>query len=200
MYSASCSSDSRAGPSGSSLTNVRATQKEYAIKIRNVWSFFCIYATIDGFDPARNNPDAKGVSPSDLAKSEGYRPAKERSLLDRWMLSELALATRDVIGHLDGYRLYEGAQRLVELVDALSNWYVRRSRSRFWSPVEDASAEATQDKCDAYFTLYEALVTIDDEPRITEWTESTYSEVLTMLSANPRQAGLVLIGVDGRFS
>jgi isoleucyl-tRNA synthetase len=95
-----------------------------------------------------------------LAASEGYRPASERGLLDRWFLSELALTTRDVTQHLDGYRLYEAAQRLVELVDALSNWYVRRSRARFWSSSEAVSAEASQDKHDAYFTLYESLVTI----------------------------------------
>ncbi|MRG93285.1 isoleucine--tRNA ligase [Polyangium spumosum] len=143
-----------------SLTNVRATQKEYAIKIRNVWSFFSIYANIDGFDPARGNGDAKGVTPADLAKSEGYRPARERSLLDRWLLSELALTTREVTQHLDDYRLYEAAQRLVDFVDALSNWYVRRSRARYWSPAENVAAVALADKRDAYFTLYEALVVI----------------------------------------
>jgi isoleucyl-tRNA synthetase len=143
-----------------SLTNVRAEQKEYAIKLRNVYSFFVIYANIDGFNPAAGNPGATGTSPADLAKSEGYRPARERSLLDRWMLSELAIATREVTAHLDGYRLYEAAQRLVELVDALSNWYVRRSRERFWSPAQGATAEAQQDKRDAYFTLYEALTTL----------------------------------------
>src|SRR6185295_16211314 len=72
----------------------------------------------------------------------------------RWVLSELALTTREVTGHLENYRLYEAAQRLVDLVDALSNWYVRRSRERFWAP------GFSQDKRDAYFTLYEALVTI----------------------------------------
>jgi isoleucyl-tRNA synthetase len=144
-----------------SLTNVRAEQKEYAIKLRNVWSFFAIYANIDGFDPASQNRDARGTSAADLAKSEGYRPAKERdNLLDKWMLSELALTTREVTGHLDGYRLYEAARRLVDLVDALSNWYVRRSRSRFWSPTAAATPAAMHDKRDAYFTLYEALVTI----------------------------------------
>src|SRR6185369_8041856 len=82
------------------------------------------------------------------------RPAKERSLLDRWILSELALTAREVTAHLESYKLYEAAQRLVDLVDALSNWYVRRSRERFWAP------GFTQDKRDAYFTLYETLVTI----------------------------------------
>jgi isoleucyl-tRNA synthetase len=72
------------------------------------------------------------------------------------MLSELALATRDVTARLEAYELYEAAQRLVDLVDALSNWYVRRSRARFWAP----AAAAPQDKADAYFTLYETLVAI----------------------------------------
>ena len=139
---------------------MRATQKEFAIKIRNVWSFFVIYANIDGFNPSRKNPDARGLAPADLSASEGHRPATERGLLDRWLLSELALTTREVTQHLDQFRLYEAAQRLVELIDALSNWYVRRSRARFWSPTEAVSAEAAQDKHDAYFTLYEALVTI----------------------------------------
>ncbi|HVY44514.1 MAG TPA: isoleucine--tRNA ligase [Minicystis sp.] len=125
-----------------SLTNVRAYQKEYAVKLRNVFSFFTIYANIDGFDPA---------------KAGGKRAPKERALLDRWIASEIALATRDVTKALDDYHLYEAASRLVDLVDALSNWYVRRSRARFWSPVGE---QASQDKLDAYHTLYDALVTI----------------------------------------
>ncbi|EYF07672.1 isoleucine--tRNA ligase [Chondromyces apiculatus] len=156
-----------------SLTNVRGYQKEFAVKLRNVYSFFTIYANIDGFSPAEGNPDAKGTAPADLAKSAGYRLARERSLLDRWMLSELSLATREVRAHLDAYHLYEAATCLVDLVDALSNWYVRRSRSRFWAAegVESAAgaasaaggvsrASAEQDKRDAYFTLYEVLVAI----------------------------------------
>ncbi|WP_437604077.1 isoleucine--tRNA ligase [Sorangium sp. So ce590] len=173
-----------------SLTNVRAYQKEFAVKLRNVTSFFTIYANIDGFSPAEGNPEARDTSPAALAASAGYRPAKERSLLDRWILSEVALSTREVTAHLDEYRLYEAAQRLVDLVDALSNWYVRRSRARFWAPtstcvedrrspsstcVEDrrspsspadpldvapGAVRAAQDKRDAYFTLYEVLVAI----------------------------------------
>ncbi|WP_437642077.1 isoleucine--tRNA ligase [Sorangium sp. So ce854] len=150
-----------------SLTNVRAYQKEFAVKLRNVYSFFTIYANIDGFSPAEGNPEARDTSPGALAASAGYRPAKERTLLDRWILSELALATREVTAHLDEYRLYESAQRLVDLVDALSNWYVRRSRARFWAPsasdpleISAGAVRAAQDKRDAYFTLYEVLVAI----------------------------------------
>ncbi|XXX82686.1 isoleucine--tRNA ligase [Sorangium sp. So ce134] len=150
-----------------SLTNVRALQKEFAVKLRNVYSFFTIYANIDGFSPAEGNPGATDTSPAALAASAGYRPAKERSLLDRWILSELALTTREATAHLDEYRLYEAAQRLVDLVDAVSNWYVRRSRARFWAPtaadpldVAPGAVRAAQDKRDAYFTLYEVLVAI----------------------------------------
>ena len=142
-----------------SLSGVRALQKEVLVKLRNVYSFFTIYATIDGFSPAEGNDAATATTPAALAASTGYRPAKERSLLDRWMLSELALATRQVTENLDAYRLYEAAQRLVDLVDALSNWYVRRSRARFWAPIS-AGAETLTDKRDAYFTLYESLTAI----------------------------------------
>jgi isoleucyl-tRNA synthetase len=122
-----------------SLTNVRLAQKDFQVKLRNVYSFFTIYANIDGYQPA--NP------------SHAAAPAAERSLLDRWLLSELHLTIGDVRRALDGYLVYDAAQRLLDLVDGVSNWYVRRSRSRFWA------AGLDQDKRDAYATLYEALLT-----------------------------------------
>ncbi len=125
-----------------SLTNVRSTQKEFLIKLRNVYSFFVIYANIDGFDPSQSSA----------------RPVKARSLLDRWLASELALTARDVTRALDASHLYEAAARLVDWVDALSNWYVRRSRERFWAS-KDAGDAVLADKHDAYHTLYEALTT-----------------------------------------
>jgi isoleucyl-tRNA synthetase len=115
-----------------SLANVRALQKEFLIKLRNVYSFFVIYANIDG-------------APSD-AKSAP-------SELDRWILSELALTTRGVCADLDAYDVYKATQRLTDFVDALSNWYVRRSRDRFWR------AGWEPDKVAAHETLYEVLVT-----------------------------------------
>src|SRR5262249_58835630 len=86
-----------------SLTNIRAFQKEFAIKLRNVYSFFVIYASIDGFSPADGNAEAPATTPETLAPSRGYRLAKSRSLLDRWILSELALTTRGVIQALGPY-------------------------------------------------------------------------------------------------
>jgi isoleucyl-tRNA synthetase len=122
-----------------SLGSVRALQKELPLKLRNCYAFFTIYAGIDRFDP-RNYT--------------GRRPARERSMLDRWVLSELALATRRTTELLDGYRVYEATQVLTQLVDGLSNWWVRRSRERFWRSGVD------QDKRDAYFTLYECLTAL----------------------------------------
>jgi isoleucyl-tRNA synthetase len=119
-----------------SLSGVRATQRELPIKLRNVYAFFTIYADIDGFDPSL---------------ATGRRPAAERAQIDRWVLSELAIACRDVIAHMDAYRVYEATGVLTDFVDALSNWYVRRNRDRFWAP------DLSQEKQDAHWTLYECL-------------------------------------------
>jgi isoleucyl-tRNA synthetase len=120
-----------------SLRNVRTLQKDFLIKIRNVYSFFTIYANIDGW------------SPSDPAHAG--RPAAERNLLDRWLLSELNLTVKAVRSALDQYMSYDAALALIDFAESLSNWYVRRSRSRFWA------SGLEQDKRDAYATLHEGL-------------------------------------------
>ena len=104
-----------------SLSGVRALQKEFLVKLRNVYSFFTIYATIDGFSPAEGNLAATATTPAALAASTGYRPAKDRSLLDRWMLSELALATRQVTENLVGNipAMGRDMQALMQRLDAL---------------------------------------------------------------------------------
>jgi isoleucyl-tRNA synthetase len=121
---------------------VRALQRELPLTLRNIYAFFAIYANIDGFDPSAE------------ACKRGRRPAAERPLVDRWVLSELALATEQVIEHMDAYRIYEATGVLTAFVDALSNWYVRRNRDRFWAP------GLGQDKLDAHWTLHECLVTV----------------------------------------
>ncbi|MFP2925907.1 isoleucine--tRNA ligase [Pyxidicoccus sp. 3LG] len=137
-----------------SLANVRLLQKDFQVKLRNVYSFFTIYANIDGFNPAAGNTHDTDAPWKAIRRSEGWREVKARPVLDRWILSEVQLALRDVSRSLDAYQVYDAAQRLVALVDALSNWYVRRGRSRFWAPGFE------QDKRDAYFTLYEVLTTL----------------------------------------
>jgi isoleucyl-tRNA synthetase len=141
-----------------SLGNVRALQKEFPLKLRNVYSFFTIYASIDEFDPQ---------------KMPG-RAVRERALLDRWLLSELALLTQRVTEWMDAYRAYDAAQALSEFVDGLSNWYLRRSRPRFWK------AEHDRDKEDAYATLYQALTTVAKlaAPFVPYMTEEMYQNLI----------------------
>ena len=119
------------------LANVRAQQKELPIKLRNVFAFFITYANIDGFDPIEHENEK--------------RKATERALLDRWILSELEKTKLQVVEHMDAFRSYEATQVLSDFVDGLSNWYVRRSRDRFWAEGQ------TRDKMDAYWTLYQCL-------------------------------------------
>jgi isoleucyl-tRNA synthetase len=125
-----------------SLSGVRSLQRELPLKLRNVYAFFTIYAGIDGFDPS---------SPECLA---GRRAASERALIDRWILSELALTNAAVIQQMDDFRVYDASGALTQLVDALSNWYVRRCRNRFWA------SGLGPDKLDVHWTLYECLVSL----------------------------------------
>ena len=133
-----------------SLRAVREQQNEFLVRWQNVLSFFLIYAAIDGFDPADDNPLQQGRIPP-AAQGRGYRPVAARRRIDRWILSETALLIERVTGQLDGYRAYDAACELKGFVDALSNWYVRRSRARFWAPGFE------QDKRDAYWTLWEVM-------------------------------------------
>ena len=149
-----------------SLSSVRSLQKELPLKLRNCYAFFTIYAGVDAFDPR---------------DTTARRPPRERAMLDRWILSELSLATRRTTEFLDGYRVYEATQVLTELVDGLSNWWVRRSRERFWR------AGVDQDKLDAYFTLYECLQTLARlcAPFLPFATEEMWQNLVT--SVDPSQ-------------
>jgi len=110
----------------------------FLIPLWNVYSFFVTYANIDGFDPAR-------------AKAP---PVQGRAELDRWILSELHSLIADVRDALDNYSSERATRRVEEFVEYLSNWYVRRSRRRFWK------SESDQDKLAAHATLYECLTTL----------------------------------------
>jgi len=103
----------------------------------NVLSFFTTYANIDGYDPRTWHAD----------------PVEERSDIDRWILSVLQSLVRDVNVEMEAYRLYTVVPRLVSFIDDLTNWYVRRSRARFWKSEDD------RDKTNAFATLYTVLTT-----------------------------------------
>jgi isoleucyl-tRNA synthetase len=111
--------------------------REFLLKIWNVYSFFVTYANIDGWDAA------------------AARPAPcARPRLDRFILAELDATVRAVRAELDAYKSHVAVRHLQDFVDALSNWYVRRSRGRFWASGESA------DKAAAFATLYEVLATL----------------------------------------
>jgi isoleucyl-tRNA synthetase len=135
--------------------SIKDSIPEFLLRLWNVYSFFVIYANIDGFEPAAAlTGKVSQLTTAELAQAKTYRPAAKRSELDRWILSELNRTTAAVIEHMDAYDNFAACGAITSFVDALSNWYVRRSRDRFWS--ED---KQSPEKLDAYWTLYECLLT-----------------------------------------
>ena len=118
---------------------LKETVQQFFIPLWNCYSFFVTYARLDNFDPAQ--PQV---------------PVRERHVLDRWLLSKLSGLVASVAGGLDAYEPVEPARRIHRFVDDLSNWYIRRSRRRFWKSQSD------RDKAAAYQTLYQALRTVSE--------------------------------------
>ncbi|MCS7001986.1 MAG: isoleucine--tRNA ligase, partial [Dehalococcoidia bacterium] len=108
--------------------------RKFQLTLWNTYSFFVTYANLDGW-----TPDLPPGTPTDL---------------DRWIIAELHRTTQRVVDRLDNYDPTEAGRAIESFVDGLSNWYVRRSRRRFWKSAAD------QDKLAAYATLYECLVTV----------------------------------------
>ncbi|MEO1991077.1 MAG: DUF5915 domain-containing protein, partial [Pirellulales bacterium] len=140
---------------------IRDSMSEFLLRLWNVYSFFIIYAQIDGFDPSASLSAPGSLDHSDLASASGWRDVAQRSELDRWMISELHATAQEMAQKLDRYDHYGAAQQLLSLVDGVSNWFVRRSRDRFWANGKaDLSDDRNDEKLDAYWTLYETLLTI----------------------------------------
>ncbi|MBU6221888.1 MAG: isoleucine--tRNA ligase [Planctomycetes bacterium] len=140
---------------------IKESVPEFLLRLWNVYSFFVIYARIDGFDPGALLAEPGMLDHADLAKARGWRSVGDRSELDRWMLSELNATAADMTARMDAYDHFGAAQRLSSLVDAVSNWFVRRSRDRFWAAGRaDGGPDTNAEKLDAYWTLYETLVTV----------------------------------------
>ncbi|NBW87812.1 MAG: isoleucine--tRNA ligase, partial [Planctomycetia bacterium] len=129
---------------------IRESVPEFLLRLWNVYSFFVIYARIDGFDPAALLDSPGRLEHADLRRARGWSPVRERAELDRWMLSELHATAAEMVERLDRYDHYGAAGRLSALVDAVSNWFVRRSRDRFWSAGRaDTGPDGNPDKLDA---------------------------------------------------
>jgi isoleucyl-tRNA synthetase len=138
---------------------VEEAQRELLVRWLNVYSFFVIYANLDGFDPSGAPAGfLSGVAtgkPSEKQDAKAsYSPREQRGELDRWILHELDRTVLEVRRAMDALESYPAAREVSDFVDSLSNWYVRRSRPRFWA------SEWTQEKADAYWTLYECLLTL----------------------------------------
>jgi isoleucyl-tRNA synthetase len=115
---------------------VKEVQRKTFDTLRQTYRFFALYANLEGWTAATEAP-------------------AERSLLDRWLLSRLATVTADVTEDLEGYNLTHAVRQIAEfVVDDLSNWYVRRSRDRFWGSADAADTHS------AFATLHHALVTV----------------------------------------
>jgi isoleucyl-tRNA synthetase len=116
---------------------VAETSRRFLATLWNTYSFFVTYANIANFDPAGDSP-----------------PVPQRADLDRWVLSELARTVQQVTAALDAYEPADAARPIEQFVEQLSNWYVRRSRRRFWKSDDSADTQA------ALWTLYKCLVTV----------------------------------------
>ena len=125
-------------PTRGSLAAIDATTRDTVLTLWNTYFFFMQYASLNGFDPA----------------DPAVPPRTARPELDRWVLSRLETATRDVTEALDGYEPLPAAATIAALVDDVSNWYVRRSRRRFWRTDPGASPH---DALAAQATLHEVL-------------------------------------------
>lgn len=132
-------------------------QRKFMGTLWNTYAFYVLYANIDNFDPTKYTIEYDKLS-----------------VMDKWLLSKLNSMVKGVDDNLANYRIPEAARYLQEFVDEMSNWYVRRGRERYWS------TDLTQDKINAYMTLYTALVTVCKAaaPMIPFMTEEIYQNLV----------------------
>ena len=141
---------------------VQEGQRKFMGTLWNTYAFYVLYAEIDQFDPTKYTLDYDKLS-----------------VMDKWLLSKLNTMVKSVDDNLANYRIPEAARALDDFVDDMSNWYVRRSRERFWAK------DMPQDKINAYMTLYTALVTVSKAaaPMIPFMTEDIYQNIVKNVDA-----------------
>lgn len=138
-------------------------QRKFMGTFWNTYAFYVLYANIDSFNPME------------------YKLEYEKlSLMDKWLLSKLNSLIKTVDKNMDNYRITESTRAIESFVDDLSNWYVRRSRERFWQK------DMPQDKINAYMTLYEALTTLTkiSAPFVPFMTEDIYNNLVVNFDKN----------------
>ena len=138
-------------------------QRKFMGTLWNTYAFFVLYANIDNFDATKYSLEYDKLA-----------------VMDKWLLSRLESTVKAVDDNLANYRIPEAAKALQSFVDDMSNWYVRRSRERFWAKGME------QDKINAYMTLYTALVTVAKAaaPMIPFMTEDIYQNLVRSINAD----------------
>ena len=138
-------------------------QRKFMGTLWNTYAFFVLYANIDNFDATKYSLEYEKLA-----------------VMDKWLLSRLESTVKAVDDNLENYRIPEAAKALQSFVDDMSNWYVRRSRERFWAKGME------QDKINAYMTLYTALVTVAKAaaPMIPFMTEDIYQNLVKSIDAS----------------
>ncbi len=138
-------------------------QRKFMGTLWNTYAFYVLYAEIDQFDPTKYSLEYDKLS-----------------VMDKWLLSKMNTMVKTVDESLGSYKIPEATRALSEFVDDMSNWYVRRSRDRFWAKGME------QDKINAYMTLYTALVTLCKAaaPMIPFMTEDIYQNLVTNLDSS----------------
>ena len=138
-------------------------QRKFMSTLWNTYAFFVLYANIDNFDATKYTLNYDKLP-----------------VMDKWLLSKLNTMVKTVDADLGSYKIPEAARALQEFVDDMSNWYVRRSRERFWAKGME------QDKINAYMTLYTALVTVAKAaaPMIPFMTEDIYQNLVRSIDAD----------------
>ena len=171
-------------------------QRKFMGTLWNTYAFWVLYANIDNFDPTRYTLEYDKLPVMDRWMTAGYQflwlyfksfdPTRytleydKLPVMDRWMLSKMNSMVKTVDNSLMNYQIPEAARSLQEFVDDLSNWYVRRSRERFWAKGME------QDKINAFMTLYTALVTVAKAaaPMIPFMTEQIYQNIVRKVDGN----------------
>ena len=150
-------------PNRFSAKNVSESQRKFLGTLWNTYAFYVLYADIDEFDPTKYQLDVSKLS-----------------VLDKWILSKLNGVIKEVDDNLMNYKIVEATRAISEFTDELSNWYVRRSRERFWA------SELTDDKINAYMTLYTVLVEFSKvcAPFIPFMTEQIYQNLVLSVDKN----------------
>ena len=153
-------------PTRFSEEDVAETQRKFLSTLWNVYSFYVLYAEIDQFNPTE------------------YKDFVSENVMDKWIISKLNTLIKEVDEGLNTYKITQSALAIESFVDELSNWYVRRNRSRYWT------TELTEDKIGAYVTLYNVLVDLSKvaAPFIPFMTEQIYQSLVVALDSKVEES------------